>query len=157
MMWASVDPGANGCIVTWQEDVPIHVFRLADLLGAKANMCRLALPQQLQIEYAVVEKVRGMRGDGAAQAFNFGWNCGIIHQYFPLCHYIGPVEWMGVMHKGLPKSMKTKLRSYKICDMLYKEFLNTHNAHCAADDGVWDALLLGRYWLWKQKKKSLAT
>jgi hypothetical protein len=149
MKWASVDPGANGAIVVWEDDKPLHIILLRDTVGYKRELNRLDPEHQLlqDVRYAVVEKVRGMTWDGAASAFNFGWTCGILHQYFRVTHYVSPQEWMNAMHRGLPKATKTKERSKHIANKLYGEFIKDYQK--ASDDGVWDAILIGGYWLWR--------
>lgn len=155
MKFASVDPGANGAIIVWDDNVPIDVVRLSDVLGSQSEQKRLRGVQQLQgITFAVIERVRGMTHDSAASAYNFGWCCGILHQYFDETEYVAPLQWMNVMHRGLPKSMPTKERSYDIACRLYPEFLDKHKAHRKKDDGIHDALLIGAWYLWETKRKT---
>lgn len=152
MNWVSVDPGANGCIIVWEDKTPTQVIMLCDVLGRKDELNRLALPQLLHVEFAVIEKVRGMTHDSAASAFNFGWVCGILHQYFAVTHYVSPQEWQNAMHRGLPKVMKPKLRSKTIAEKLYGDFVKQNDLTLQKHDGAWDALLLGGYWIWKKKR-----
>ena len=150
-MWCSVDPGSCGAIVVWDGENPVALHRLEDLLGKKDCLKYLDLDLS-RCKRAYVEKVRGMFWDSSASAFNFGWNCGIIHQFFKgNIEYITPQKWMNAMHAGLPKALKTKERSGIVAKKLYADFIKTHNALRAKDDGVWDALLLGHYVLWAKK------
>lgn len=151
MNWCSVDPGAKGAIVCWHNEEPMHVIRLEQVLGQRKLMNRFL--SQTAIDYnsfAVIEQVHGIVGDSASGAFNFGWICGILHQYFLNSIYVSPMKWMHAMHAGLPKAMDTKARSYRVACLHYMEFLNNNNAHKKKDDGICDALLIGKYAIKKE-------
>jgi hypothetical protein len=146
MRWCSIDPGYKGAGVLWSNDMPVGIVRLSDVLGDAAKRRRVAT--ELFSKHAalvIVEKVHGIRGDGAASAFTFGFVCGMIHQAFPNIVYLDPNKWMWQMHAGLPKATRTKERSYIVAALHYAEFMKEHNATLKKDDGVWDALLIGKY------------
>ena len=151
MRWCSVDPGSCGAIVVWEDDKPVDLYRLEQEVGAQKEWKHLSI-EILNCNACYVEKVRGMFWDGAASAFNFGWNCGMLHQFFKgEVEYISPQKWMNTMHAGLPKATPTKERSFIVAKKLYAGFLEKHNALRKKDDGVWDALLIGHYVLWTKK------
>jgi len=150
-MWASVDPGRNGAIVLWRGETITEIFLLEELLGAKKERKRLRL--EISPEFAVIEDVHGITGDSASGSFNFGWSAGILHQFFNETAYVAPQKWQYAMHKGLPKSMDTKLRSRAIVERLHPRVLEAYPFK--KHDGVWDAVCLGRYFIASQIMKNV--
>jgi hypothetical protein len=142
MKWVSIDPGWNGAIVVWDDSTPVGLFRIRTELGSRKYGRVL---NGFEGVPAIVEKVWGIKSDSSAGAFSFGFVCGMIHQHFDVKHYVAPVKWMNIMHKGLPKAMDTKERSLTVAKLLYGEKVEEWKALAKQDDGVWDALLLGHY------------
>lgn len=146
MIWCSIDPGKNGAIVYWDKSTPVKVKRLADV-----DFMEVPIPRMFQnIQFAICERVHGIIGDAASSSFTFGYVVGRLHQsILSDCQHlalISPMEWMNIMHAGMLKGVKTKVRSKIVASNLYSDFITMVDATKAGDDGIHDALLIGHYY-----------
>lgn len=77
-----IDPGLGGAMVVLENDQPIEWMRMPTYKIGKSNLVNAAavaaFVKNCEVDFAIIESVHAMPGQGVTSMFTFGHACGTI-------------------------------------------------------------------------------
>lgn len=110
MIVIGIDPGSTGAFAFYDGaeleiyDMPVHEIKKGKSVRKRFDpygAMRILLSSRVGVDVAYIEQVSAQPGNGAAQAFTYGWMCGGIEACLAAAEipftYVTPQKWKKAM------------------------------------------------------------